>query len=784
MKQKYLEKLEYNKILEILSTFSKTYIGKEKCLNIKPSKNVEYLLEQTYEAYNLTCRNGSLPLSAIDNIDILIKNLESNFALTASDLLKLTHILKTSRELKEYFFFEEDYNLISEYFSMLYINKTLEKEISDKILDENTIADNASSKLKTIRKQQKDLSLQIRNKLNTIVHSATYSKYLQDSVITIRNERFVIPVKEEYRGQIKGFVHDISSSGSTVFIEPLAVFELNNELNNLKTDEQIEILRILEELSKKFMLITNELKSNVSLIGEIDFIFAKASFSKSINGINPVLNNNKYINLISARHPLIDKEKVVPIDISIGEKYSSLIITGPNTGGKTVALKTTGLLLLMAYSGILIPANENSSIFIFDNIFADIGDEQSIAESLSTFSAHMLNIVEITKSATESSLILLDELGSGTDPIEGSRLAISILEYFNNLGATTISTTHYQELKEYALTNNGFENASFEFNIDTLSPTYKLLIGIPGKSNAFAISEKLGLDINILNRAKSLVEKNDINIEDLLKGIYDNKLEIEKQKEETTKNLNQVEMLRKKLETDYSDLEEKASTMIIKAKNEARDILLDVKEDADRIIKEMNSISKKKNKNSMQELYDLKNDLNVKIKNVTYGNSKDEKGNLSKDDITVGMNVFVIPLSKEGTVTSHPNASLEVEVQVGSLKTNISIDKLMKIKSKKSNKKANNATSFKNAITNKSKSISPEINVIGLNIEEATQIVDKYLDDANLSKLETVRIVHGKGTGKLRTGIHSFLKKHPHVKTFRMGTYGEGEMGVTVVTLQ
>ena len=785
MKQKYLEKLEYNKILEILSTFSKTYVGFKKCTNLKPMKNVDFLLEQTYEAYNLICRNGSLPLSSIDNIDILIKNLESNFALTASDLLKITHILKTSRELKEYFPFEnEDYNLISEYFSMLYTNKILEKEISDKILDENTLADSASAKLKSIRKQQKELSLQIKSKLNTIVHSATYSKYLQDSVITIRNERFVVPVKEEYRSQIKGFVHDISSSGSTVFVEPLAVFELNNDLNNLKTDEQIEILRILEELSKKFMLITNELKSNVSLIGEIDFIFSKASFSKSINGIKPTLNKDKYINLISARHPLIAKEKVVPIDINIGEKYSSLIITGPNTGGKTVALKTTGLLLLMAYSGLLIPASENSSIYQFDNIFADIGDEQSIAESLSTFSSHMLNIVEITRSATENSLILLDELGSGTDPIEGSRLAISILEYFNNLGATTISTTHYQELKEYALTNKGFENASFEFNIDTLTPTYKLLIGIPGKSNAFAISKKLGLDINILNRAKSLVEKNDVDIEDLLKGIYDNKLETEKQKEETTKNLNQVEMLRKKLETDYSDLEEKANTIIIKAKNEARDILLDVKENADKIIKEMNSISKKKNKNSMQELYDLKNDLNIKIKNVTYGNSKDEKGNLNKEDIILGMSVFVIPLAKEGIVTSLPNASLEVEVQIGNLKTNISIDKLMKIKNTQNNKKSSNNTSFKNAISNKSKSISPEINVIGLNIEDATQIVDKYLDDANLSKLETVRIVHGKGTGKLRTGIHSFLKKHPHVKTFRMGTYGEGEMGVTVVTLK
>lgn len=411
MNKKYLEKLEYNKVLENLCLFAKTYIGVEKCKTLSPSNNVNYLLEQTYEAYNLICRNGNLPISQIDNIDILIKNLESNFSLTVSDLLKLTHILKTARELKEYFSFnQDDYELIADYFFNLYTNKQLEKEISDKILDENTISDNASTKLKSIRKSQKNLSLEIKNKLNMIIHSKNYSKYLQDNVVTIKNERYVVPVKEEYRGQIKGFVHDISSSGSTVFIEPLSVFELNNELNNLKADEQIEILRILEELSKKFASITNELKNNVKLIGEIDFIFAKASFSKSINGIKPEINKNKVVNLISARHPLIDKDKVVPIDISIGEKYSSLIITGPNTGGKTVALKTTGLLLLMAYSGLLIPANENSSIYIFDNIFADIGDEQSIAESLSTFSAHMLNIVEITKSATENSLILLDEL--------------------------------------------------------------------------------------------------------------------------------------------------------------------------------------------------------------------------------------------------------------------------------------------------------------------------------------------------------------------------------------
>lgn len=411
MNKKYLDKLEYNKILEILCSFAKTYIGIGKCKNLLPSNNVPFLLNQTYEAYNLICRNGNLPISTIDNVDILLKNLESNLSLGSCDLLKLTHILKTSRELKEYFAFNlEDYPNISEYFSMLYINKSLEKEVNSKILDENTIADTASSKLNSIRKAEKNLGIEIKNKLNTIIHSATYSKYLQDNVVTIKNERYVVPVKEDFRGQIKGFIHDVSSSGSTVFVEPLSVFELNNQLNNLKADEQIEILRILDELSKKFGAITNELRNNVKLIGEIDFIFAKASYSKSIDGIKPEINNDKNINLISARHPLIDKNKVIPIDISIGKNYSTLIITGPNTGGKTVALKTVGLLLLMAYSGLLIPASEKSSIYIFDEIFADIGDEQSIAESLSTFSSHMLNIVEITKKATKNSLILLDEL--------------------------------------------------------------------------------------------------------------------------------------------------------------------------------------------------------------------------------------------------------------------------------------------------------------------------------------------------------------------------------------
>lgn len=778
MNSKYLDKLEYNKILEILESFAKTYLGKNLCRNLKPSINVTFLLEQTNQALGLIYKKGNLPLSSIPNIDIAIKNLESNFALTALDLLEIGSILKTSRELREYFL-NEDCNLILDSCDLIYINKLLEKEIFDKILDENTIADSASSKLSSIRKSQKNLGVEIKNKLNSIVHSNTYSKYLQDSIVTIKNERYVIPVKEEYRSQIKGFVHDVSSSGSTIFIEPLAVFELNNELNNLKAEEAIEIAKILTELSKKLMIITNELKNNIQLIGQLDFIFSKASFSKKLNGIKPNINNEKYINLIQARHPLIDESKVVPIDISIGKDYSSLIITGPNTGGKTVCLKTTGLLLLMAYSGILIPCKENSSIYVFDNIFADIGDEQSIAESLSTFSSHILNIVEIAKNATQNSLILLDELGSGTDPIEGSHLAISILDYFYNLGAIVISTTHYEELKQYAIITNGFENASFEFDLETLSPTYKLLIGIPGKSNAFEISERLGLKGSILDKARSLIDNDNICIEDLLKEIYNNQIEIEKQKEEISKNLRQVEMLRKKLETDYSDSEEKAILMVENAKKEARDILLDVQDEATQIIKKMNSLSKKNSKTSLQEMYDLKNKVTDKIKDFSI-NNKNQKGNLSTDEIKLGMQVYVIPLGKNGTIVKLPNASSEVEIQVGSLKTTVTIDRLVKTKQEA----LTSIKPTKNKSIIKSKNISNEINVIGLTVDEAIPIIDKYLDDASIAKLETVRIVHGKGTGKLKVGIHTFLKKHPHVKSYRMGTFGEGEMGVTVVTIK
>ena len=487
-------------------------------------------------------------------------------------------------------------------------------------------------------------------------------------------------------------------------------------------------------------------------------------------------NTEKYINLVGARHPLIDKNKIVPIDIKLGQDFNCLIITGPNTGGKTVCLKTTGLLLLMAYTGLYIPCNENSSICIFKNIFADIGDEQSISESLSTFSAHITNIINITNNADENCLILLDELGSGTDPIEGANLAISILNFFYNTGCLVLATTHYQELKNYALVTHGFENASSEFDVENLKPTYKLLIGIPGKSNAFAISKKLGLNQEILNNAYSLLKDDNIHIEDILKSIYDNKLQIEREKQDIDKNLAQIQTLRKELEKENTGVKQKEKELIETAKLEARNILLSAKEEANEIIKQLNNIN-----HDLKSANSLRNSLNDKIKQFDI--PQKENGNLTKSDIQLGMLVEVIPFNTIGTVISFPSKSNEVQIQMGNTKMNISLSNLKK--TAKALAKENFSTTKVNKNNgSKSKYISPEINVIGQNVDEATYIIDKYLDDCAISNIATIRIVHGKGTGKLREGIHSFLKKHPHVKSFRLGTFGEGEMGVTVVELK
>lgn len=787
MNTHYISKLEFDKVLEKLSTYCSTYIGKELALNLKiynEANIVKQKLAETEEAVNLIYKNSIPSFYDIQNIDIYLIKLESSQSLNIKGLLDLNTIFLCAKDLKNYFakdYIEKnDFPILAGLFSSLYTNESVVSKIASSIIDENTIDDKASPELQKIRKKIRNLEQDIRSKLNLMIHSSSFSKYIQENVVTIRNDRFVIPIKEEYRAQVKGFIHDVSNAGSTLFIEPVSIFELNNEINQLRLEEEVEVEKILQQLTSLFYPYIEELKTDVEIIGTLDFIFAKAKYSKAISGITPTINAKKEIQLINARHPLIDSNKVVPISIELGKDFSTLLITGPNTGGKTVTLKTVGLLTCMACSGLNIPADEKSNVFVFEHIFADIGDDQSIADSLSTFSSHMTNIVDITKYANENSLILVDELGSGTDPVEGANLAISILDYFKNLGSLTIATTHYQELKKYAMTTSGFENGSVEFDVETLSPTYKLLIGVPGKSNAFAISQKLGLDISIIQKAKSLMSSNDIAFEELLKNIYYDKQLIEKEKEKILAESKQISLLREQLQRENLEKEKQEKEIINNAKIKARNILLEAKEHSNEIIKQMSNSKDSKEANT------LRNSLNEKIKNIQLESNDSENtsnnNSLSKEDIQPGKEVFVTSLNQNGVVLSHVSKNNEVQIQIGSIKMNLKINVLQNPKTH--NKSNTSKSTLTSSHISKSRNVKPEINVIGMNVEEANFVIDKFLDDCAIAKLETVRIIHGKGTGKLKNGIHQFLKTNSHVKSFRLGTFGEGEMGVTVVTLK
>lgn len=777
MDKKYLEKLEFNRICEKLEGFAKTYIGKDMCKALFPlekEKEIVKALKQTTEASTLIYRKGNLPLDEIENILPHIKKLNAAASLSKKELLDLAHILKISRNLKEYFSSEEidmtEFINLQALFENLYANSGLENQVFSKILDENTVADDASTELASIRRSLRNKEQEIRNKLNSFLRT----KYVQEAVITVRGGRFVVPVKNEYRSEVKGFIHDISASGSTVFIEPVSIFDLNNDLNNLKNDENIEIEKILMKLSALFFELTDSLQNNINLIGIIDFIFAKAKYSNDLDAVEPVINTEKVIDLKRAWHPIIDKKVAVKNDIELGRDFSNLIITGPNTGGKTVTLKTVGLLVLMGMSGMHIPAKEGSSIYVFDNVFADIGDEQSIADSLSTFSSHITTISNILEKATENSLVLLDELGSGTDPVQGSCLAISILEELNKRQVLNISTTHYPELKHYALVNDNFENASVEFNIDTLSPTYRLLVGVPGSSNAFAISKKLGISENIISRANELLTSDEISVEELLKNIYEDKKEIEAEKQKTIENSNKIEELKLKLESDFSSLKKQEQDIINDAKVKARDILLEAKEDANSIIKEIEK------SDNTKEINNSRNKLNAKIENLAITKNEVNKQDVLKEaDVKIGMEVYIPSLNQQGNIVSVSNK--KACVQIGLMKTYFNFEDLQKI-----DRPIKKEKEFKNSKKRDfaPKAIQMEINVIGQTVEEACFTVDKYLDDCALNGLGTTRIVHGKGTGALRNGIHKFLKSHPHVKSFRVGTFGEGEMGVTIVELK
>ena len=778
MQTTYLEKLEFNKIKNILSSYAKTNNGKKMCLDLYPSNNkekVQKALDETTEAVALIYRKGNLPLETIGDISTYILNLRNQNFLSAKALLELATLLKTSKTLKNYYFEKElnQTDSLTNYFDHLYTNPSIEEKIFSAIIDENTFDDRASNALYKIRQQMRNTKKEIKNKLQSLLNS----KYLQEPIVTIRQNRFVVPVKSEYQTEIKGFIHDTSSTGSTVFVEPISVFDLNNQLSELKNQENIEIEKILQILSSLFFDIINELENNFNLITILDFIFAKAKYSKELDCNCPKINDDKIIYLKNAKHPLLDQNIAVPITLEIGKTFSSLLITGPNTGGKTVTLKTVGLLTTMAQSGMHIPASSESSIYLFDNIFADIGDEQSILESLSTFSSHMTHIINILNEATSDSLVLVDELGSGTDPIEGASLALSILEYLKKHNITVLATTHYHELKEYALLTNGVENASCEFNLETLSPTYRLLIGVPGKSNAFAISQKLGLKQEILENAKKSINSDTAKTEDLLKEIYDSKALIESEKEKTLQYSNKIERLKQKLENETTDLEEHKKEYLQKAKQEAREILLSAKQEANDIIKEMES-----EKNNSKNLNTLRNKLTSKLHEVnqTPESPLEETQKIDESQIKPGAIVFVPKFNKNGTILSYPNQSKKFNIQIDNIKTTLTPSQITIAK---------NTETKKEIITKKQstfvpKNVKTELNVIGMNIEESIFLVDKFLDEAAVAKLETVRIVHGKGTGILGKGIQKYLKSHPHVKSYRYGTFGEGEMGVTIVELK
>ncbi len=779
MQNTYLEKLEFNKIKNILSEFAISENGKEMCLNLEPYTNkdkIEKALAETTEAVALLYRKGNLPLVPLGEITSHILNLKNQNFLQTKALLELATLLKTSRLIKNYYFDKElnQTDSLTNYFEHLYTNTSIEDKIFSSIIDENTIDDRASDNLYKIRNQMRKIKQNIKDKLQSLLTS----KYLQEPLITLRQNRFVVPVKVEYQSEIKGFIHDTSSTCSTVFVEPISVFDLNNQLSELKNQEIIEIEKILQILTSLFFNIISELENNYNLLTILDFIFAKAKYSKSTNSNCPKLNDEKIIYLKNAIHPLLDPEKAVPITLEIGKSFSTLLITGPNTGGKTVTLKTIGLLTAMAQSGLHIPASEESSIYVFDNIFADIGDEQSILESLSTFSSHITHIISIINNATSNSLVLVDELGSGTDPIEGASLALSILEYLKENNITVLATTHYHELKEYALLTDGVENASCEFNLETLSPTYRLLIGVPGKSNAFAISQKLGLKQEILENAKKLINSDTAKTEDLLKEIYDSKALIEAEKEKTVEASKQIQTLKEKLENEKNDISEHKKEYLQKAKQEARDILLNAKEEANEIIKEMES---EKSTNTKQ-LNKLRNKLSDKLNDVTQIKEPDKQSTTVFDETQIkpGLVVFVPKFNKNGTILSYPNQSKKFNIQIDNIKTTLTVSEIT----------IAHQTEKPKSIPQKKQSdfipkkVQTELNVIGLNIEESIFLVDKFLDEAAIAKLEFVRIVHGKGTGVLGKGIQKYLKTHPHVKSYRYGTFGEGEMGVTIVEIK
>ena len=793
MNEKSLRILEYNKIIEMLSSKAHSKAGKLLCDGLKPIDNLNEVissLQNTDDALKRLLRNGNISFAGNKDIRQSLLRLKKGSSLNALELLLICDLLEASSRVKSYLKKEhpdDEDDSLDKYYAMLEPLTKHSLEIRRCIISEDEIADDASSELKAIRRHIKGTNDKIHSELTRMVNT-TYRTYLQDAVITMRDGRYCIPVKAEYKSNVPGMVHDQSGSQSTFFIEPAAIVNLNNELKQLSIDEEREVGVILAKLSSDLSDHLDEIMTDSEVLTILDFIFAKANLALDMNATRPLYNVFGHVNLKKARHPLLDKNKVVPIDIKLGYDFDLLIITGPNTGGKTVALKTIGLLSLMGQAGLFIPAKDASELSIFDNIYADIGDEQSIEQSLSTFSSHMKNIVEILHEADEKSLCLFDELGAGTDPIEGAALAISVLSDLHARKVRSVATTHYSELKVYALQEEGVENACCEFDVDTLRPTYRLLIGIAGKSNAFAISSKLGLPSYIIDDAKSRISKKDESFEDVLTELENNRVIIENEKAEIEKLKREIELLKKDYENRQKKLLESKDKIIREATEEAREILQDAKNTADTAIRDL---MKKENRGDIRSMERNRTKLREKIDNtnskVSINSSNVKKKKNKPSDFKLGEDVRIISLNMEGTINSLPDSKGNLYVLCGIMRMQAKMDDIefidkpdiivkdMKFKSGDLSKKSHQKS------LSKASSISMEINLLGKMVDEAIAELDKYLDDAYLSHLSSVRIVHGKGTGALRNAVHNYLKNVSYVSSYRLAEYGEGDAGVTIV---
>ena len=788
MNEKALRILEYPKIIGKLADCATSAMGKDLCEKLLPSTDLGEIYQgqmETTDALSRLYAKGSISFSGLRDIRGSLLRLKVGSSLSIQELMHIASLLETALRVKSYGRRDND-DLTSDsldgFFNAIEPLSPVCREIRRCILSEEEIADDASAGLKHVRRSIKLTNDRIHSQLNSMVNSSSMGAMLQDNLITMRGGRYCLPVKAEYRSQVQGMIHDQSSSGSTLFIEPMAVVKLNNDLRELAAKEKEEIEKILAELSNQCGEYIEELSTNVTVMTHLDFVFAKASLSRSYSGSEPIFNEKGYINIKKGRHPLLDKKKVVPIDISIGKDYRLLLVTGPNTGGKTVSLKTVGLLTLMGQAGLHIPAFDHSELSVYEEVFADIGDEQSIEQSLSTFSSHMTNIVSIIEKSNYRSLVLLDELCAGTDPTEGAALAMAILKNFLRREVTTMATTHYSELKVFALSTEGACNASCEFNVETLSPTYRLLIGIPGKSNAFAISSKLGLPNFMIEDAKKFIDANDQSFEDLISDLESSRTIIEKERLEIEAYKAEVSKLKEKLEAKQDNLAKQKERILRDANEQARKILQDAKDYADQTIRDMNKLAAGKMDN-MKEMEKKRSAVRDKLSKTDerLALKKEQARKNRPEDFHPGDTVRVLSMNLKGTITGKPNSKGQVAVQMGILKSMVNLSDLELLDEEVIKAPTLKKTGAGKIKMSKSASISTSLNIIGKTVDEAMPEVDKYLDDAYLAHLTQVTIIHGRGTGKLRTAVHNKLKKCRYVKSYRLGTFGEGETGVTIV---